>query len=372
VADRRPAQHIVPVAALATLFLTGSVIGGTVLGFNLASGAGASTVGTGAPARTRAANVVASAPVPTAASTKLAVLIVSGYGSNWDGQASHPIPGNFVEVRFSYRGLGPQGRPLPYSSRDTAKPILELDRMMLAQVASLHARTGRPVAVVAESEGALVAKTALLADLGPAVSALVMASPLVDLGRVWYPATGSSGWGVASNEAMRLIGGAFQGAAPIDLSPDNPLFASLDRQAPLLENAMSCPIAGTRQFALLPLADATVAPVAEELRFPSVVLPAFHGGVLETASGELIVSRVLEHRPLSRDQLLVLAAQAISDAASAWQVPSLVPSDYPEVVHSGPSYCSQVATAFRAALSGQRPAISGADFAKPGKVLRPY
>jgi len=351
VADRRPAQHIVPVSALATLFLIGSVIGGTVLGFNLASGAGASTVGTGAPAHTTAAKVT-SARVPTAASTKLAVLIVSGYGSSWDGQASHPIPGNFVEVRFSYRGLGPQGRPLPYSSRDTAKPILELDRMMLAQVASLHTRTRRPVAIVAESEGALVAKTALLADLGPAVSVLVMASPLVALGRVWYPATGNSGWGVASNEAMRLIGGAFQGAAPINLSPDNPLFASLDRQAPLLENAMSCPIAGTRQFALLPIADATVAPVADALRFPSVVLPAFHGGVLETASGELIVSRVLEHRPFSRDQLLVLAAEAISDAASAWQVPSLVPSDYPEVVRSGQSYCGQVATAFRAALSG--------------------
>ena len=332
---------MVPVAALAALVLVGSVVSGTVLGFDSARRAGASTVSRYEGATSRAG-------------AGLAVLIISGYGSRWGGQVGHPIPGNFVEQRFSYRGLGPCGEPLSYTSADTAKPISELDQMVLAQVASLRARTGQRVAVVAESEGALAAKTALLADPRPAVAALVMASPLQSPGRVSYPTTGDHGWGVASNEAMRLIGDAFQGVAPIDLSPDNALLASLDRQAPVLEDAMSCPIAGVRQFVLLPLADATVAPVAQKLPFPSVVLPAFHGGLLESASGEQVVSRVLRHRTVSQDELLALADQAISYAASAWQVPSLAPSDYPGAVHGrtggtgGPSSCNQVAAELRA------------------------
>jgi hypothetical protein len=345
VVDRRPAAHMVPVGALATLVLTGTVVSGTVLGFNLARSAGASTVGIASPA-------------PPRTSTGPAVLVVSGYGSMWEGEISHPIPGDFLEERFSYRGLGPQGEPLPYTSADTTKPIPTLDRMLLEQVAWLHARTGQRVAVVAESEGALVAKTALLADPSPAVVALVMASPLESPGRVWYPTAGDHGWGVASNEAMGLISDALQGVAPIDLSPDNPWLASLDRQAPVMDRAMSCPMAGVRQFALLPLADATVAPAPQMLPFPSVVLPAFHGGLLGTASGEQVVSQVLEHRPVDKDRWLALADQAISYAASAWQVPSLVPSEYPGAGHSpagGSLSCRQAATKLRAALSALGP-----------------
>jgi len=207
--------------------------------------------------------------------------------------------------------------------------MFELDRLLLAQVASLHKRSGQKVDVVAESEGALLAKTALLADPNAAVGILVLASPLEGPGRVWYPTTGGRGWGVASNEAMALISFAFRGVAPINLSPDNALFASIDQQAPLLQVAMSCPLAGTRQFAILPLADATVTPVSEKLSFPSVVLPAFHGGLIETATGEKIVSRVLKGLPVDEDQLLAMADKAISYAASAWQAPSLAASDYP-------------------------------------------
>lgn len=342
VADRRPVRGMVPVAPLLALVLIGSVVGGAVVGFGLASKAVASSEDPGTAA-------------PPGPSTVPAVLVVAGYGSSWDGRSTHPIPGNFLEARFSYRGLDKQGAPLPYTSTDTAKPMFELDRLLLAQVASLHERSGQTVDVVAESEGALVAKTALLADPSAAVGILVLASPLEGPGRVWYPTTGDRGWGVASNEAMALISFAFQGVAPIDLSPDNALFASIDQQAPLLQVAMSCPLAGTRQFALLPLADATVTPTSEKLSFPSVVLPAFHGGLIETASGEKIVSRVLEGLPVDEDQLLAMADKAISYAASAWQVPALAASDYPGRAHrtvgGGMSSCSQVAAELRASLS---------------------
>ncbi len=340
VADRRPVRHTVPVAAIAALALIGTVVGGTVLGFNQAR-----------KAEVRA--LTARAIAPAEAGSGLSVLVVSGYGSSWSGAEAHPVPGNYTEERFSYRGLDSQGRPRPYSGSDTAKPLLELDRMLLAQVAALQARTGRPVDVVAESEGALVAKTALLADPSAAVATLVLASPLEDPGRVWYPTIGDQNWGVASNEAMLLISDALQSVSPINLSPDNPLFASLDQQAPLLENAMSCPIAGIRQFALLPLADATVGPAAVQLSFPSVVLAAFHGGLIESPSGEKIISRVLADQPVANDQLLVLADEAISYAASAWQVPALEPLDFPRAAHDagrGYAECGRIGAELRSAV----------------------
>jgi hypothetical protein len=334
VADRSPARHLVPIAALSTLALAGLVVGGAVAGFEAARKAAASSP---------AGRAGLASPAPSAA-----VLVVSGYGSSWGGGEWHPFPGDFTEQRFSYRGLSSSGQPLPYTSSDTAKPLTELDKMLLRQVRALHEQTGLPVEVVAESEGALVAKTALLAEPTGAVSTLVLASPLQGPGRVWYPPRGAEGWGVASDEALRLISDAFQGVSPIDLSPNNPLFASLDDEAPALMNAMACPIRGVRQWALLPLADATVTPAAEHSSFPEVVLPAFHGGLIETTAGREIVSRILEGRPVNADQFLALAEKAISYASSAWQVPSLAPSDYPG--GHGPAGCRAVARELRSAI----------------------
>jgi hypothetical protein len=313
VVDRRPARFLVPAVPVATVALVGVVIGGTVIGFSHVH-----------PARADASTLV-----PVSSGSGQPVLVVSGYGSTWDGSSRHPVPGDFMEVPFSYRGLDPAGEPLPYGAMDTVKALPELDQMLLAQVTALFTRTGRLVDVVAESEGALVAKTALLSDPASPVATLVMASPLEDPGRVFYPVSGDNGWGVADDEAMRLLSDAFQGVAPVDLSPGNPFLASLDGEAPVLEKAMSCPIAGTRQFALLPLADATVVPVTEKLAFPSVVLPAFHGGLIESPTGEKVLSKVLLDQPVTDNHLLQLADQAISDAAAAWQVPSIVQSDMP-------------------------------------------
>jgi hypothetical protein len=335
VVDRRPARRKVPVAALQVLALAGVTVGGTVVGFNLARTSEAKTF-------------VPLAEAPSTLDQGPAVLVVSGYGSHWDGQPEHPIPGGFFEEPFSYRGLGEDGAPLPYRAADTAKPLGQLDRMLLRQAASLHERTGEPIDVVAESEGALIAKTALLAKPNPWVSMLVMASPLESPGSVWYPTSGNDGWGVATSTAMQLIGDAFQSVAPISLSPDNPLLASLDRQAPLVSKAMACPMGEIRQFALLPLADATVTPATVRLPFPSVVLPAFHGGLLETPAGQRVVSEVLEDRPVNGDQLLDLAEKAISYAASAWQVPPLVASDYPRATAAeARAGCEEVARDLR-------------------------
>ena len=335
--DRRPARHLVPVVPMATLALAGVIVGGTVLGFG----------------HVREARAEASPLAAQEIAMGQPVLVVSGYGSTWDGGSEHPVPGDFMEVPFSYRGLSPGGEPLPYTAMDTVKALPQLDQMLLDQVSALYARTGQLVDVVAESEGALVAKTALLSEPASPVATLVMASPIEDPGRVFYPTKGDAGWGVASDEAMRLLSDAFQGVAPVDLSPDSAFLASLDGKASVLEKAMSCPISGTRQFALLPLADATVVPVAEKLSFPSVVLPAFHGGLIESASGQKVLSQVLSNRPVTEDRLLQLADEAISYASAAWQVPSLARSEIPGAAHlagTSPS-CTQVAAQLRATIS---------------------
>jgi hypothetical protein len=340
VVDRRPARHLVPAVPLATLALAALVVGGTVIGFS----------------HVRAEKADASTLLQEPAGDGQPVLVVSGYGSTWNGAARHPVPGHFIEVPFSYKGLSATGQPLPYSAIDTVKALPELDRMLLAQVTSLFIRTGRLVDIVAESEGALVAKTALLTEPASPVGTLVMASPIEDPGRVFYPTRGDQGWGVAMDGAMRLLSDAFQGVAPVDLSPDNPFLASLDGEAPVLEKAMSCAIPGTRQFALLPLADATVVPVTEKLAFPSVVLPAFHGGLIESPSGEKILSRVLLNEPVSDDRLLQLADEAISYASAAWQVPSPARSEIPASARRAgisPS-CTQVAAELQSAVQHYR------------------
>ncbi len=328
VVDRRPARHLVPVVPVALAALVGIVIGGTVLGF------------VHARPRYQATSVLS----PAARETGPPVLVVSGYGSTWSGKEIHPIPGNFLEEPFSYRGLDSAGDPLRYRSADTVKPLARLEKLLIAQVAVLHRRTGDRVAVVAESEGSLVAKTALLAEPSAPVSTLVMASPLVAPGRVSYPTATASGWGVATREAMQLLGGAFQSVSPVDLSPDSPFLTSVDREAPLLEKAMTCPIAGVRQFALLPLADATVTPEGGRLPFASVVVPAFHGGLLTTAPDDKIVAQVLDRRPVGENQFLQLAENVIRSAAGAWQVPALSASDYPgpAVAQRSDSTCGQV------------------------------
>jgi hypothetical protein len=255
------------------------------------------------------------------------VLVVSGYGSLWNGRPVHPIPGHYDEIRFSYAGLDGDGRPRRYGSADTVKPLFQLARMMAAQVATFQRRTGQNVTVVAESEGALVAETYLAATPHPPVRTLVMASPLLDPGRVSYPLQGT-GWGIASRTGMEVLGSAFQRASPIDLSPTSPFLASVNHEAPLLQNLATCPLPGVSRFALLPLADAVAAPPSSRLAFPSVVLPAFHGGLLSDSSAAVLVARILRRGTVGPQGWLPMAEDTIRWAASAWQVPDLPASAF--------------------------------------------
>jgi hypothetical protein len=337
---RRSSTRIVPVTPVGLLVVVGGVLGGTVLGF--------AAVARPSPGPT---NETSSPP----AGGGRPVLVAEGFGSRYDGTPPPAIGGPFLERVFSYRGLGPGDRPLPYGPQDTTKPLPELDRMMAEQVAALHRATHRRVSIVAESEGALVAKTYLVATPHAPVEALVMLSPLVDPGRVYYPPSGSAGWGVAAGAGMQGLSDALAGLSPIDLSPESPFLRSLVAEAPLVRDILSCPVAGVRQFALLPLADAVAGPPVP-LGVPFVVVPAFHGGMLGNPRDDRLVAAALAGRIPAPDDALALAARLIRSGATAWQVPGLEPDDYPptsELAGRLAPSCSEIRQALEVAVYGR-------------------
>ncbi|HEY2563000.1 MAG TPA: hypothetical protein VGI44_04770 [Acidimicrobiales bacterium] len=319
VVEPRHVHRAVPAVPLALVAMAAVVALGSVTGFT-----GASTQRTGNGAQ---------APYRPPAPGDRAVLVVSGYGSHWAGEPEHPVPGPFFEQRFSYLGLRASGQPLPYTGADTVQPLSALDAKMAVQVAALHNATGRPVDIVAESEGALMAKTYLVADPNPPVGTVVMASPLLAPGRVSYPAgTSATGVGLPSRDALQLLSGAYRSVAPIDLDPNSPFLKSVDQLAPLLQQVLACPSPGVHQVALLPLADATAAPTHLTLPFPAVVVPAFHGGLIGNPSTDGIIASALDGQVPSGSGELRDLDSLISASASAWQVPSLALAAYSRTI----------------------------------------
>jgi hypothetical protein len=332
VVEPRHIHRAVPAVPLALVAMAAVVALGSVTGF---TGARTPSTASGARAAYRP-------PAPG----DVAVLVVSGYGSHWDGDPEHPVPGPFFEQRFSYRGLRPSGQPLPYTGADTVQPLSALDAKMASQVAVLHEATGRRVDIVAESEGALIAKTYLVAEPRPPVGTVVMASPLLAPGRVSYPIGRSgTGAGLPSRDALQLLSGAYRSVAPIDLDPDSAFLKSVDQLAPLLRDVLACPAPGVRQVAVLPLADATAAPARPALPFPTVVVPAFHGGLIGNPSTDGIIASALDGQvPAGSGELRDLES-LISASASAWQVPSLAMAAYSRTIpgHHPPNDCRLLA-----------------------------
>ncbi|HWE71480.1 MAG TPA: hypothetical protein VG205_14035 [Acidimicrobiales bacterium] len=337
VQPRHPHHHAIPAVPVALAAMAVIVAVGSVNGFTHVS-----PQSTGSGERTAFSPPVAG---------EQAVLVVSGYGSHWDGSPDHPVPGQFFEERFSYRGLRPSGQPIPYASTDTVQPLKALDAQMAVQVAYLHRATGRPVDIVAESEGALVAKSYLISVPRPPVGNLVMASPLLAPGRVSYPVgDASESLGLPARDALQLLGNAYRSVAPINLSPDSPFLQSVDQLAPLLQQLLSCPSPGVRQVALLPLADATAAPPHLALPFPSVVVPAFHGGLIGNSSTDGLIADALRGQVPAGNVGLRDLDNLIAASASAWQTPSLALSSYARTIPAHPSSessCQALATALR-------------------------
>jgi hypothetical protein len=310
--------RFLPLAPAGLALLVGVIVGGSAIGF-------ATVSHTGSPSRAEASTTDSDPANQSAAtrSTDKPVLVATGFWSSWNGRTPPPLSGQYHQQRFSYRGLDAGGRPLPYRSADTQQPLAVLERLMSDQVNALYRETGQPVSIVAESEGSLVAKTYLTAAPKAPVNSLIMVSPLVQPARVYYPPTGATGWGVVGGLGLQGLSDTVSGLTTVDLAPSQPFLRSIVEDAPALRSVLSCPVAGVRQYAVLPLADAVASGNSQPLGIPTAVVPAFHGGHLGDPNADGVNQRVLGGRAPSDSSLWSVAEEVIGPASSAWQVPDL-------------------------------------------------
>jgi hypothetical protein len=307
----RPRLPVVPAGVVGVFAL---VIVGTVAGFVLSSHPVTRLVAPPAGAATEWT------PLAAAASTPL--IVVTGFNTQWDGVPSQSVHLAVPQRRFSYRGLD-DDRPLPYARDDTHRSIRSLVGELREQVDAYHRATGEPITLVAESEGALLAKAYVAATPDAPVRNLVAVSPLVDPGRVYYPRADAEGWGVFGKLEMEGLSWALGGLSPVEVNPDTPFLRSIVDDAPAFNDLMSCPLPGVHQAAVLPLDTGVSAPAPRRIGIPFTVVPGFHGGMLDDASTAAVVERVLEGRPVREHDGWSLTEGVIQAGASAWQVPAL-------------------------------------------------
>jgi hypothetical protein len=306
-----------------------------------------------------------SAAVP-GASTKAAavavtgaVLVVGGFGSSCCDAANGlkaMLPG--VPMRqFSYVGLDAQGKPVPSGPDADDMPLPDLGDRIAAQVRALHAATGKPVEVVAESEGTLGVYAMLARDPGVPVSSVTLLSPIVGPGQLTFP-TGPDA-SSASEAALKELNSLVGGISPFGPSGAEDLINSVSEfgaqyfqdtvadagaitgsgaGAPVSTADGSTVAGGTaggssaggssgsaagpgRWLAVVPLADAVTLPYCS-LPAGVIVVPALHGGLLGDPAVLPMVSAFLSGQPVSQaDNGMREAAELITDAAAAWRMP---------------------------------------------------
>ena len=316
--SERRSRRFAPVAPAGLAFLLAVVAGGTEIGF-------AVTTARAHDQRVRAEEA-ATAPRPA---TGAPVLVAAGYGTKWDGRSGPWLAGPFDEERFSYRGLDGAGRPLAYRSSDTSASLTTLDATMAAQVDALALRDHRRVSIVAASEGTLVAETYLARYPGAPIDQVVLLSPLVTPGRVYYPPPGADGWGVVGREGLAALSRALGGLSPLKVSPGTPLFRSIVTDAPVIDSLLSCPPSGVRLSAVEPVADSVASPDSPDLELPTVVVPAFHSGTLGDPGADSAVREILENRTVPGSGGWSLFEHVLRPASAVWGVPQLATSVNP-------------------------------------------
>ena len=285
-------------------------------------------VGTQASSAAGSQAAASAAAADVVAGEATAVLVVGGWGSSCCDAANGlrgMLPG--VPVRqFSYAGLNASGQPIPSgaSADDLSLPVLG-DRIA-TQVRALHAATGRPVAIVAESEGTLGVYAMLARTPGLPVSSVVLLSPIVGPGQLTYPPgpDGASVSEAALDELNHLVGGI----SPYGPSGAQNLLSSVSELgARYFDDAVTAAADGAagkgiRWLAVVPLADAVTLPQCA-LPPSVIVVPAFHGGLLGDSRVLPMVTAFLSGHDVTSadDGQMREAAELITGAAAAWRMP---------------------------------------------------
>jgi hypothetical protein len=319
VTTREPARYawpapVSPIAAAAALAL---IVGVTRLVFVLA-------VHTPAATTPSAADQVSHRPAATAA-LPVAVLVIPGFGSSCCSPSPvlRRIGPAAALQQFSYLGLDARGGPLSYGRGDTDLTLPELGDRIAAQVWRLHQETGRPVDIVAESEGTLGVYAMLATHPRVPVSAVVLLSPIVDPGQAGHElAIGGPGTDPVSGAALTALVRVAGALSPFGESGAQRLISSVRSDGAAFDAAAARNGRRLRWLAVIPLADALTLPVCE-LPGNAIVVPALHGSLLGNPQVDRTVHRFFSHQRVAGQQQMRDTAEVIAAAAAAWRMPEL-------------------------------------------------
>jgi hypothetical protein len=305
-----------------------TVSSSTVSSSTVSSGAAAlGGVGAQAGSAVEPASVTSPAAA-VATATASAVLVVGGWGSSccYDANGLRAAMSGTPVWQFSYAGLSAKDRPIPSGSSADDLSLPELGDRIAAQVNVLHAASGRPVAIVAESEGTLGVYAMLARHPGLPVSSVVLLSPIVGPGQLSYP-PGTDGASVsesALDELNHLVGSM----SPYGPSGAQDLLSSVSEFGARYFSDMIAAAASTngsksvRVLAVVPLADAVTLP---DCGLPPgvIVVPALHGGLLGDPTVLPLVSSFLSGHDVTvpGNGQMRETAELITGAASAWRMP---------------------------------------------------
>jgi hypothetical protein len=315
VASEGRSRRFVPVVPAGVALMVTVVTVGTAIGFGVATSDAHA-------ARAAQARMAARGQRPPDQPGGHPLLVAAGFGTAWDGTSGPWLPGPFDEARFSYKGVGPAG-PLAYAATDTYQSLESLDALMANQVDALYRRDHRPVAIIAASEGSLVTETYLARNPAAPVDRVVLLSPLVNPGGVYYPRPGDSGWGMVGSLGLDAITRTLGGLSPLRVSPATPLLRSIVAEAPAIRSLITCPPAGVHQVLVVPVADAVASSGDGQGAMPTVVIPAFHSGSVSDPAVEPVLLSLVAGQPAPGADGWSFLDSVIRAASGAWQVPEL-------------------------------------------------
>ncbi|MFJ8579940.1 hypothetical protein [Micromonospora sp. NPDC093277] len=254
-----------------------------------------------------------------------ALIFVGGYDSVGDGSSTvggQHITDSIPFEMFSYAGLDAGGRPLPYRAQQTQQSLETSAELLDAQVAEVHTRTGKPVALLAESEGTLVVRTYLATRPHPAVVAVVLLSPVPNPAAAAFPpARDGHGWGLAAGAQLRAILTVASWSSGLPISIDEPLIHSLLANPQRYRDQMFCPVPGVRTVAFVTLSDALADRPGNRLDVPFILVVGVHGDAFDRSRVQRdLVAFLHGETPRTTGATLYRTVRA---AAVAWQAPPL-------------------------------------------------
>jgi pimeloyl-ACP methyl ester carboxylesterase len=145
-----------------------------------------------------------------------------------------------------------------------------------AQVERLYAETGRPVDLVAESEGTLGVYAMLARHPDVPIGSVVLLSPIIAPGQVSYPADDRDARGNVPGYLLQAVVWFIGGLSPFGTSGAGKLINSVDQTgASYVQAAVRDFLAGHAVSAESPLQEAAeaVAQAAAAWRMPQLVTP---------------------------------------------------------------------------------------------------